>query len=415
MNSSYRWRIMLLVTAAIAISYFDRQTLSVAIKAIQSDIPVTNTQFSQLQAAFLVAYAIMYAGGGKLIDVLGTRRGFLVVMIWWSLACASHGLATAVGFLAVSRFLLGMGEGGGFPAATKAIAEWFPVEERSIAMGFINGGTAVGSVVAPPLIAAVLGMSNWRWVFFLSGSIGLFWSIWWWRDYRSVERSSEPGAPAAAVAAESWIGLLRVGHVWGWVAAKFLSDGAWFFYLFWLPKYLYDVRHFDIKQVGAYGWIPYAASGVGSVLGGWFSSHLIQRGRPVGNSRKWAMAVSVSVMPFVFFVTQTPVQLALVLFSLAFAGHQSWSTTLMIQPTDFYPLRTVGSVAGLIGFGGAMGGVVFNLIAGYLLDHGFGYDVLFAGVSSVHVIAFLIVLATWPGRAGRAGPGETGMLSPVSA
>src|SRR5450759_2718002 len=141
MIGSLRWRLALLIGAAIAISYFDRQTLPVAIKAIQSDIPITNTQFSQLQAAFLTAYAVMYAGGGKLIDVLGTRKGFLLIMLWWSAACASHGLAAAFGMLAVSRFLLGMGEGGGFPAATKAVAEWFPVRERATAMGMINAGT----------------------------------------------------------------------------------------------------------------------------------------------------------------------------------------------------------------------------------------------------------------------------------
>jgi ACS family hexuronate transporter-like MFS transporter len=148
-TGSLRWRIALLIAAAIAISYFDRQTLPVAIKAIQLEIPISNTQFSQLQAAFLTAYALMYAGGGKLVDVLGTRTGFLLIMAWWSLACASHGLATGFGMLAMSRFLLGMGEGGGFPAATKAVAEWFPVGERSTAMGIINAGTSAGAVVAP--------------------------------------------------------------------------------------------------------------------------------------------------------------------------------------------------------------------------------------------------------------------------
>ena len=151
---SLRWRIALLIGAAIAISYFDRQTLPVAIAAIQRDIPVTNTQFSWLQSAFLIAYGLMYAGGGKLLDVLGTKRGMTVIMIWWSLACASHGLAAGFGMLAASRFLLGMGEGGGFPAATKGVAEWFPVSERSTAMGIINAGTAVGAVIAPPAIAS---------------------------------------------------------------------------------------------------------------------------------------------------------------------------------------------------------------------------------------------------------------------
>ena len=387
-TGSLRWRIALLIAAAIAISYFDRQTLPVAIKSIQLEIPISNTQFSQLQAAFLTAYALMYAGGGKLVDVLGTRMGFLLIMAWWSLACASHGLATGFGMLAMSRFLLGMGEGGGFPAATKAVAEWFPVGERSTAMGIINAGTSAGAVVAPPLIAITLATLNWRWVFFLSGAAGLAWAIWWLWEYSPPVSQPRPRTGQGM----SWIGLFRFPQVWGLVCAKFLSDAAWYFYLFWLPKYLYDMRHFDTKQVGYFAWIPYAAAGVGSVLGGWFSSRLIQRGRSLDFSRKLALGLSAAVMPLIFFVTQSPVQIAIVLFSIAFAGQQSWSTLVMILPADIFPHRAVGSVAGLVGFGGAMGGVVFGLVVGYLLDHGFGYGLVFGIVSTLHVIAFCVIL-----------------------
>jgi ACS family hexuronate transporter-like MFS transporter len=387
-TGSLRWRIALPIAAAIAISYFDRQTLPVAIKAIQLDIPISNTEFSQLQAAFLTAYALMYAGGGKLVDVLGTRMGFLLIMVWWSVACASHGLATGFGMLVVSRFLLGMGEGGGFPAATKAVAEWFPVGERSTAMGIINAGTSAGAVVAPPLIAITLATLNWRWVFFLSGAAGLAWAIWWLWEYSPPVSQPRPRTGQGM----SWIGLFRFPQVWGLVCAKFLSDAAWYFYLFWLPKYLYDMRHFDTKQVGYFAWIPYAAAGVGSVLGGWFSSRLIQRGRSLDFSRKLALGLSAAVMPLIFFVTQSPVQIAIVLFSIAFAGQQSWSTLVMILPADIFPHRAVGSVAGLVGFGGAMGGVVFGLVVGYLLDHGFGYGLVFGIVSTLHVIAFCVIL-----------------------
>jgi ACS family hexuronate transporter-like MFS transporter len=387
-TGSLRWRIALLIAAAIAISYFDRQTLPVAIKAIQLEIPISNTQFSQLQAAFLTAYALMYAGGGKLVDVLGTRMGFLLIMAWWSVACASHGLATGFGMLMMSRFLLGMGEGGGFPAATKAVAEWFPVGERSTAMGIINAGTSAGAVVAPPLIAITLATLNWRWVFFLSGAAGLAWAVWWLWDYFPPADQPRPQTGPGM----SWIGLFRFPQVWGLVCAKFLSDAAWYFYLFWLPKYLYDVRHFDTKQVGYFAWIPYAAAGVGSLLGGWFSSRLVQRGRSLNFSRKLALGLSAAVMPLIFFVTQSPVEIAIVLFSIAFAGQQSWSTLVMILPADIFPHRAVGSVAGLVGFGGAMGGVVFGLVVGYLLDHGFGYGVVFGIVSTLHVIAFGVIL-----------------------
>jgi ACS family hexuronate transporter-like MFS transporter len=406
MNKVLRWKMALLITAAIAISYFDRQTLPIAIRAIQREIPVTNTQFSHLQAAFLAAYALMYAGSGKLIDVLGTRKGFLLIMLWWSLACASQGLASSVPMLAVCLFLLGMGEGGGFPAATKAMAEWFPAHERSTAMGMMNAGTAVGAVAAPPLIALTLAHLSWRWVFFLAGAVGLMWTLWWIRDYQPAashprlsagERQELAEVLAPKVTSDlkiRWIDLFRYPQVSGLVFAKFLSDAAWYFYIFWLPKYLYDVHHFDTKQVGYFAWIPYAAAGVGSLLGGWFSSRLIQRGFSLNMSRKIALGVSAGVMPSILLVMHSPVELVIVLFSIAFAGQQSWSTLVMTLPSDLVPSSVVGSFAGLVGFGGAMGGIVFGLIVGLLLDHGFGYGPVFACVSVLHLIGFCVILLT---------------------
>jgi ACS family hexuronate transporter-like MFS transporter len=403
---SFRWQIAALLTVAIAISYFDRQTLGVAITAIQRDIPLDNTQFSTLNAAFLVAYALMYAGGGRLIDALGTRRGFFVIMVWWSLACMSHGLATGFAALTVSRFLLGMGEGGGFPAATKAVAEWFPVNQRSSAMGIINAGTAVGAVAAPPLIAVLLYLFTWRSVFFVTGAFGLVWTIWWLRSYYApsdhphiseAERAELEETTVTADGAAptiSWIGLFAFPQTWGLVIGKFLSDAAWYFYLFWLPKYLYDARGFDIKQLGYFAWIPYAAAGVGALLGGWWSSHLLRRGHSLDFSRKVVLGASAALMPLIIFVTHSPIQLTIVLFSIAFFGQQAWSTLVMILPTDIYPRRVVASVAGLVGFGGAMGGVVFNLVAGRMLDAGSGYGPVFAAVSTFHVLAFVLILIT---------------------
>jgi ACS family hexuronate transporter-like MFS transporter len=402
-----RWRIAVLVSAAIAISYLDRQTLPIAIKAIEQDIPVTNGQFSILQSSFLLTYAVMYAAGGKLMDVVGTRTGFLLIMAFWSLACASHGLATSVSMLAVSRLLLGMGEGGGFPAATRAVAEWFPVHERATAMGIINAGTAVGGVVAPPAIALVLTWGDWRTVFYLTGLVGLVWTIWWWHGY-FVPAEHPRLAPAErallapvihASAAEQtprWPDLLRVRQTWGLVLAKFLSDAAWYFYLFWLPKYLYDARGFDIKAVGAFAWIPYAAAGVGCLAGGWFSSWLLTRHVPLDRARKIALGMSAVVMPAVVFVPSAPVGSALAIFSLAYFGQQSWSTLVMTLPADMYPRSAVGAVAGLVGFGGAIGGVVFGQLVGYLLDHGFGYGVVFTLAGSFHVIAFAIICVSIP-------------------
>lgn len=403
---SLRWHVAYLLSAAIAVSYLDRQSLSVAIAAIQREIPLTNTEFANLQAAFLLAYAIMYAGGGALVDRLGTRRGLLVIMIAWSLASASHGLARGYVSLLVSRFLLGVGEGGGFPAATKAVAEWFPARERSLAMGVINAGTAAGAVVAPPLIAAILGYASWRWVFYITGIVGLLWTVWWIRVYypaaahprlsdaERLELHEVLAQNPSATAPLPWPQLLSFPQVWGLAVAKFLSDAAWYFYLFWLPKYLYDARGFDIKQVGAYAWIPYAAAGVGCLLGGWFSGRLLRAGLSLNAARKVALGASAAVMPLIVFVTFVPTDLAIVLFSIAFFGQQSWSTLVMIVPTDLFSRRVVASVAGLVGFGGAMGGVAFNLVAGRILDSGLGYGVVFGIVGTFHVIAFCVILLT---------------------
>ncbi len=404
-----RWRIAILVSAAIAISYLDRQTLPVAIKAISKDIPLTNVQFSNLQSAFLLAYAFMYAGGGKLADALGTRLGFTVIMIFWSLACASHGLALTFTMLAVSRFALGMGEGGGFPASTRAVAEWFSVNERATAMGIINGGTAVGAVVAPPLIALILLYANWRWIFFVTGALGLLWTAWWRKSYfppaehprltaQEYEKIPPAADPAITAATKKirWLDLLRFKETWGVVTAKFLTDAAWYFYLFWLPKYLYDVRHFDIKAVGAIAWIPNAAAGIGCLIGGWFSSTLVRQNFTLNTARKISLGLSAAVMPMILLVTGAPIAWAIVIFSLAYFGQQSWSTLIMVLPTDLFPRTVVGSVAGLIGFGGAIGGILFGELAGYLLDHGFGYATVFKVAATFHVIAFLVILATVP-------------------
>ena len=407
-HSRVRWGIAFLLSAAIAISYFDRQTLGVAIKAIQQNIPITDEQYSWLTSAFLVTYALMYAAGGKLLDVVGTRKGFLLIMVWWSLACASHGLAASFSMLFGSRLLLGIGEGGGFPAATKAVAEWFPVRERATAMGIINAGTAVGGVIAPPAIALVLSVAPWPWVFYLSGAVGLLWALWWLRDYSApdqhprlslaerTEIQEVLAAPETREPAIPWLRLLEYPQVWGLVLGKFLTDAAWYFYMFWLPKYLFDVRHFDTKSVGYYAWIPFAAAGVGCLLGGGFSSWLIRHGYSLNAARKIALGASAAVMPLILFVTFSPVQMAIVLFSIAFFGQQSWSTLVMILPADLFPRRVVGSVAGLVGFGGAMGGVVFGLIVGQMLKHGTGYGPVFGIAGSLHVIAFLLILVTVP-------------------
>ncbi len=438
-----RWRVALLVSAAIAISYLDRQTLPWAIQAIQADIPFGYQIKADLDSAFLVTYGSMYLGGGLLLDRLGTRRGFLVIMIFWSLACASHGLAGGVLALAACRLLLGAGEGGGFPAATRAVAEWFPATDRATAMGIINAGTAVGAVVAPLLIAGIithihwLGLASWRWVFFFTGTLGLLWTLWWWRSYFAPENPlaeamypnaplgpdaptsspaprqtrSGPGersVPSNGVHAEGGLSansgppislrrLLQHRETWAVVAAKFLSDAAWYFYLFWLPKYLFDSYHLDIKVAGSIGWIPYAASGVGCLVGGGFSSWLLRRGLSVNVSRKLALGASAALMPWVIFAPQVhSVAAAIFLFSLAFFGQQSWSTLVMILPTDMIPKPALGALAGLVGLGGAMGGVVLGQVVGWLRDHHYSYAPALVIAGSLHLAAFLLICLMIP-------------------
>jgi ACS family hexuronate transporter-like MFS transporter len=408
-----RWSVAVVVSTAIAISYLDRQTLPWAITVIQRDIPISNQVKAFLDSAFLVTYGLMYLGGGRLVDFLGTRRGFLSIMLFWSLACASHGLAADYGLpallglpigvlmLAMSRLLLGIGEGGGFPAATRSVAEWFSVDERSTAMGMINAGTAVGAVVAPPLIALVLtradwfGLAPWRWVFFITGAFGVAWSLGWWLFYRAPEEPTrtvartEPMLPLSV--------LLKHRETWTIVIAKFLSDAAWYFYLFWLPKFLFDTFQLDIKTAGSIGWIPYAASGVGCLVGGTLSSWLLRRGWSVNASRKIGLGASAALMPWVMFVPgMHSVAWVIFIFSVAFFGQQSWSTLVMILPTDLIERRNVGTLAGLVGLGGAMGGVLLGQIVGYLRDHGHSYRPALMISGSLHLIAFAVVCVGIP-------------------
>ena len=278
-------------------------------------------------------------------------------------------------------------------------------------MGIINAGTAVGAVSAPPLIAAVLQFTNWRWIFVLTGAIGFLWVVWWKQTYSPPEKFSVPESDSTemngnttamlkptvhSTASFSWIQLFRIRETWALVTAKFLSDAAWFFFLFWLPKYLYDARGFDIKAVGMFAWMPAAAAGAGCLLGGAFSSYLVRRQVSLNIARKLALGASAAMMPLAILVPHVHVSWAIALFCVAYFGQQSWSTLIMVLPTDLFPQDVVGSVAGLVGFGGAMGGIVFGQIVGYLLDHGFGYGPVFGIAGILHVVALLIILAAIP-------------------
>ena len=427
-RSTLRWSIAFLVSAAIVLSYLDRQTLPWTLSQIHADYPFSDQIKALFDSAFLIAYGLMYLGGGWLLDRLGTRRGFLLVMIFWSLASASQGFAANFGFapvfgmsfalvmLVASRCLLGMGEGGGFPAATRVVAEWFPVSERSTAMGIINAGTAVGAVAAPWLIFLVLnhtgwfGLAPWRWVFFLTGTLGLVWTIWWICVYQPMNRhprlseaerdkiiSGQGTSTDESTRAVPLAELLSHREVWAVIGAKFLSDGAWYFYMFWLPKFLMETFQIKFNAASSVGWIPYAASGVGCLVGGGLSSWLLRRGASVNRARKIALGTSVAFMPWVMFVPQLhSVGWVIFIFSLAFFGQQSWSTLVMVLPTDMISKRAVGTLAGLVGFGGAMGGVLLGQIVGWLRDHGYSYTPALLISGSLHIIAFGIIFLAIP-------------------
>jgi len=398
-----RWWIAGLLAAATALNYLDRQNLPVVITEIQKTIPITDQQFSELQFLFLLAYGVMYAVGGRIMDLLGTRVGYAFMIAWWSVANAMHGLvATALG-LGAARFALGLGEGGGFPGSAKAVSEWFPARERSFAFGIFNTGSSVGAVIAPPLIAFISVTWGWRWVFFLTGGLGLVWALIWFAFYAVPERHGRitpaerdficASRPAGGGKPESWLSLLKYRQVWGLVTAKFLSDSAWYFFIFWLPKYLADVRHLNIKQIGYYAWIPYAFAGAGSMIGGWLSSWLLRRNPSIDRSRKIALAISAAMMPASLMIAASPLALAILFFSMAMFGHQFWSTIIQTLPVDMFPPRAVGSVAGLQGASGSFGGMLFNLAVGSWLTWYHSYTMVFLVAGLLHPASFLLILA----------------------
>ncbi len=405
-----RWGVAIMLAAATAINYLDRMTLPVVIAEIQKKFGITDSQFATLNSMFLLAYAVMYAGGGRIADKLGTRLGYALMMIWWSLSCAAQGLINGFKGLAVFRFSLGLGEGGSFPHSAKAVSEWFPAKERSTAVGMFNTGSAVGSVVAPPLLALIVILLGWRWVFFISGGFGVLWAAFWLLRFRPphlhpritageaalIRQSREEEGRAVPSPPEKWLRLFAHREVLCLIIAKFLTDPVWFFYVFWLPKYLYDTRGFDIKRIGYYAWIPYAAAGVGSLFGGWFSSRLLKSGRSLDRSRKIALGVSAMLMPLAAFVVPSPTGVAIVFISLAFLGHQFWSVIIQTLPADIFPRETVGSVAGLIGASGSFGAMLFSLVVGWILSRMGTYLPVFIIVSLLHPISFGLILAMIP-------------------
>jgi len=415
-----RWRVAGILTLDTINNYMDRMTLSVVIIQIQASLAITDSEFAMLNSLFLLAYAIMYAGGGRLVDLLGTYIGFLLINVFWALAVIAHGFSNGFLGLAISRFLLGIGEGGGFPASSKAVSEWFPARERSIAFGMFNTGSSIGSLIAVPLFSFIMLTLGWRAVFFVAGGLGLLWSLYWAFFYSLPEEhpnitdeelelitnAHREEAAEEPVVQVRWLDLFRDRAVMGLIAVKFLTDPVWYFYIFWIPKYLFDERGFDIAQVGYFAWIPYAAAGFGSMLGGWLSSWFIRKGRSLNLARKLTLGFGAALMPAAIMVVSVPVSLAIVFISLAFMGHQIWNVVIQTLPADLYPKSHVGSVAGLIGSSGAFGGMVFAAFVGWLLASAGSYAPVFAIAGLLHPISFAILLLMIP-RIRRVTPAAT--------
>ncbi len=399
-----RWWIVGLIAMATAINYLDRQTLPVAIGELRKSFSVSDSEYGMINSLFLFAYGTMYAVGGRLLDVLGTRVGYAIMIVWWSIANMLHGFVSGVLGLGIVRFLLGVGEGGGFPGSAKAVSEWFPAKERAFAFGIFNTGSSLGAVLAPPLLALIITAFDWRWAFILTGLLGLIWVIAWLKIYERPAKNrwiteTEKTEIIQALAEDAsenkvdlpWMSLFKYRTVWGLLIVKFLTDAGWFFFIFWLPKYLNDVRGLDIIGIGSYAWIPYAFAGAGSFLGGWFSSYLLKRTGSLNISRKMPMAIAASMLPLSLLIVDAPLMGAIVFFGLAMFGHQLWSTIVQTLAADMFPSRIIGSVSGLMGCIGTYGAMLFSFCIGFVIER-YGYEPAFVISGTLHPLSFLIIL-----------------------
>lgn len=379
-----RWWIVGLVFLATLINYLDRLTLSVLAPVITKDLGLTNTEFGGIVTWFLLAYTISQGLSGKLYDRIGTRLGFAVSIVVWSGAAMAHAFARGIASLSACRFVLGLGEAGNWPGAAKAIAEWFPIRQRAFAMAIFNSGAALGSVIAPPLIVFLSLQYGWQATFIATGALGLAWLVLWWLVYRSpdehpwltreefrlIRAGQEPADPRAAQPAPRWRDLLRYRQVWAIVIARFLTDPVWWLYITWLPLYLAQARGFSLKEIGLFAWVPYLAADAGSLFGGWLSGHLIARGWTVDRARKAVIVGGATLMlagAAAAFVAQPLAALGLI--GVVLFGFQVWINNVQTLPSDFFPARTVASVAGLGGTGAGIGSMIFIFTTGWVVDH----------------------------------------------
>jgi ACS family hexuronate transporter-like MFS transporter len=407
------WVVGILLFLATALNYTDRMVLSIVSVDIRKDFHLGPQDYSQIVAMFFVAYAIMYAGSGWIIDRLGTKRGFAIFIAGWSLSQVLHALALGKWSLAGYRFLLGLSEPGNWPAAAKAVAEWFPPAQRALGVGVFNAGSSIGSVIAPPLVAFVTVRYGWRAAFVATGAIGFFWLVAWLLLYDPPHRNRwitreefarlEPHLPppAESAPAKEKIDVLRVFAArgcWSLTVARFFTDPVIYFVIFWLPEYLRNERHFNLEMVGRYAWVPFVFGGIGYVLGGWLSAYFMRKGWSLPRSRKFVMLLGACCLPVAILAPFVPAAwMAIAATCFVTFGHAFWVSNLQALPTDLFPGREVATASGFTGMGGAIGGALAQLGTGYLVAH-FSYAPVFIIAGLMHPLSAALVYWWLPDR-----------------
>lgn len=402
----YRWRVCAMLLAATTINYVDRQVLGVLAPFLQTEIGWNEIEYGYIVTSFQAAYAIGLLCIGAIIDRLGTRVGYAIAISVWSLAAMSHSLAASVVGFMLARFVLGLGEAGNFPAAIKTVAEWFPRRERALATGIFNSGSNVGAIVAPLMVPIVAVTWGWQAAFLFTGALSALWLAVWWMTYRAPEDQpglsseelayirSDPPEPTVRV---PWSQILRHRQAWAFVAAKFITDPIWWFFLFWLPKFLHAEYGLTLMGLGLPLIVIFVLADVGSIAGGWLAGRFIKRGWSVNRARKTTMLIcALAVVPIVFAAQADNLWLAVALIGMATAGHQGWSANVFTLTSDMFPRHAVASVVGIGGFAGAVGGMMIATFTGFLLETTGSYVPVFLMAGSAYLLALVVVHALAP-------------------
>ncbi len=396
-SSSYRWTICALLFFATTINYIDRQVLGILAPVLQKDIGWNEIQYGYIVTAFTGAYAIGLLLFGRFIDKIGTKIGYTVSIIIWSFAAMGHALVKTVFGFGIARFALGLGESGNFPAAIKSTAEWFPKKERALATGLFNSGANVGAVVAPLVVPWITLTWGWQEAFIFTGLLGFIWIVLWVWLYEAPEKHKKVSkeeleyiqSDPIEITGEKipWLRLLKYRQTWAFVTGKFLTDPIWWFYLYWLPKFLNERYGLDLAHLGPPLIVIYMMTSVGSIGGGWMSGAFIKRGWSINRGRKAVMLIcAILIVPIVFASVVTE-WWAVLLIGLAAAAHQGWSANLFTSVSDMFPKRAVGSVVGLGGMAGAIGGMLIATAAGFILQFTGSYLSLFIFAGVIYLVS----------------------------